>query len=540
MKKLLQNNLFLSLLSGLLLLLSWTELSIGWIMLFSFVPILQILHNQLKSKSQLAGIYLFLYSLLSFFIWNASSTWWIMYASLPGCLATILIPSFLMAFVIYFVYLTFKQSGKRIGYLGFVCFWIAYEYLLIHSQLSWPWSILGYVFENNTSLIQWYEFTGTFGGSVWILCVNLLLFEIIQLFQNSSTKTKIRGYIIGLAVFLLIPIGYSIIRFYTYKEKAAPIKVVIIQPNIDPYNEKFSIPVSEQTQIITDLAQKNAANIPDYFIAPETAIPNGFYESQANNEYSIKHIKNFLKDYPNSCFIIGATTRIKYTNPNKYTTSCYINKKDKTAYDIFNSSIQISPNGNLQFYHKSKLLPGVETMPFPKITHFFTKKITQLGGINGTHGIQKEREVFTNNKNEFKPGVAICYESVYGEFIGEFVSAGANVIFIITNDGWWKDTPGYKRHMSYSKIRAIETRRSIARSANTGISGIINQKGEIINSIGWWKRGTIYGTLNANSHITFYVKYGDFIARMCLMIAAIIIAMFMLSKILVFLKREKL
>ncbi len=538
MKKLLQNNLFLSLLSGILLLLSWTEYSIGWIMLFAFVPLLQILHNQLKSNSPLAGTNLFLYSLLSFFIWNTYSTWWIMYASVPGCLATILIPSFLMAFVMFMVFLTFKQSGKRIGYLSLVTFWIAYEYLLMHSQLSWPWSILGYVFENNTSLIQWYEYTGTFGGSVWILCINLLIFEIIQIFKASSSKAKKRGYIIGLALILIIPMGYSIIRFNTYKEEINPVKVVIIQPNIDPYNEKFNIPVYEQIHIITETAKKDSTFSPDYFIAPETAIANGFYESKASNEPSIKHIVDFLKAYPNSQFIIGATTRIKYSKPEDFTETCHIDDGDSTAYDIFNSAMQISPSSDILFYHKSKLLPGVETMPFPRINRFFAGMITDLGGINGTHGIQENREIFANNNDDIKPGVPICYESVYGEFVGEFVTAGANILFVITNDGWWRNTAGHKRHMSYAKIRAIETRRSIARSANTGISCIINQKGEVISSLDWWKRGTIKGTINANDEITFYVKYGDYLARMSMLVAIILIVVLLLGKTMSKLKKE--
>jgi apolipoprotein N-acyltransferase len=96
-------------------------------------------------------------------------------------------------------------------------------------------------------------------------------------------------------------------------------------------------------------------------------------------------------------------------------------------------------------------------------------------------------------------------------------------LFVITNDGWWGDTPGYHQHNAFSCVRAIETRRSIARSANTGISCFINQRGEILQKLGWWKRDAIKGTINANDKITFYVKHGDYIARIARFFALIVI-----------------
>jgi len=97
------------------------------------------------------------------------------------------------------------------------------------------------------------------------------------------------------------------------------------------------------------------------------------------------------------------------------------------------------------------------------------------------------------------------------------------MIFIITNDGWWKNTPGYHQHLSFARLRAIETRRSIARSANTGISCFINQRGDVLQATNWWVATSIKGTINANDEITFYVKAGDYIARISLFVAALIL-----------------
>jgi apolipoprotein N-acyltransferase len=107
----------------------------------------------------------------------------------------------------------------------------------------------------------------------------------------------------------------------------------------------------------------------------------------------------------------------------------------------------------------------------------------------------------------------VCYESVYGEFIAQFVQQGAQALFVITNDGWWDDTPGYKQHFDFSRLRALETRRSVARSANTGISGIINQRGEVEQFTKWDEQVAIKAKINLNDEQTVYVQYGDMIGR---------------------------
>ena len=151
---------------------------------------------------------------------------------------------------------------------------------------------------------------------------------------------------------------------------------------------------------------------------------------------------------------------------------------------------------------------------------------------------KKERSVFSNKRLNINVGVPICYESVFGECVSEFVGKGANLLFIITNDGWWGDTPGYKQHRSFSRIRAVETRRSIARCANTGISCFINQRGDILQELGWWQRGAMRQKLNANDKITFYVIYGDFLARMATVISVIVLILLMLDKIMQRLKNS--
>lgn len=109
---------------------------------------------------------------------------------------------------------------------------------------------------------------------------------------------------------------------------------------------------------------------------------------------------------------------------------------------------------------------------------------------------------------------AICYESVYGAYVGEFVRNGAQLLLVITNDGWWRDTAIHRQHFSFSRLRAIEHRRAVARSANTGISGFINARGDVVGAtLGWAERGVLTQAVAVSDEQTFYTRYGDYLGR---------------------------
>ena len=523
MKKIATNNLILSVISGLLFSIGWTQMGIGWITFFAFVPLLLIINNLQNSSKKNKGGWVLGFSYISFLIWNCISTYWVAYATLPGAIAAIMLSALFMAGTIYFTFCCYNKFGKTVGNIAFVTNWLAFEYLFMNSQISWPWLVLGNSFANNITLIQWYEYVGHLGGSAWILAVNILIFETyIWLINQNRKKIKIFG--LSLLLLIFVPIISSLILFYTHEEKGKDIDIVVIQPNIDPYNDKFGgMEEEEQLKIILGLCDSIGDNKVDYFVSPETALcVFGIWENDLQDEDCINGVRNFLKKFPDAKFIIGAPTKRIYIDGygKSETASKYYDTEN--YFDYFNTSLQIDTSENVCMYHKSRLVPGVEQLPYPKVFGFLQDLLLDLGGMTGSHGTQKNRSVFPNEKLDINVGVPICYESIYGEFISEFVNAGANILFVITNDGWWHDTPGYRQHQSYSKIRAIETRKSIARSANTGISCFINQRGEVVDKCGWWQRKAIRHKLKANSEITFYSKYGDFIARIALGISALL------------------
>ena len=133
-----------------------------------------------------------------------------------------------------------------------------------------------------------------------------------------------------------------------------------------------------------------------------------------------------------------------------------------------------------------------------------------MGGTNTLNN-------FDLNGKNIRP--LICYESIYGEMN----YSNSALIAVITNDGWWKNTAGYKQHFEYARLRAIEQRKTIVRSANTGISGVINAKGEVLEKTKWDKKVCISSEVSLSSKITFYNQFGNYIGRISVFIAAMLL-----------------
>jgi apolipoprotein N-acyltransferase len=287
---------------------------------------------------------------------------------------------------------------------------------------------------------------------------------------------------------------------------------VVVQPNIDPYLKFNDIPPVEQTKIQIDEARKLTDSTVDYVVAPETSIMDDIWLYNIEGVEDIKMVREFQNQFPHLKYITGIMCYQLYKPGDKLTATAN-DFGDGYYYDSYNSGIQIDSTNKIQIYHKSKLVIGVEKMPYPALLKILKPLTLKLGGTFRSHNIQEERTVFSAPDDSVKIGTVICYESVYGEFVTEYIQKGAGFIFVITNDGWWGNTPGHRQHNSLSSIRAIENRRSIARSANTGISAFINQRGDVLQKLTWWKRGALIDNLNYNTKLTFYTKHGDYIGR---------------------------
>lgn len=513
-----KKNIYLSIFSGLLLWLAWPPTPYTTFFLFIvLVPMLLVMENIINSDIQKKGKKIFNTTFIGFFIWNTLCVYWV-YNSLKIVGEIIAIPISLIPYALgpalmstacWLYYQLRLRTSRTISLVGLVCFWIGYEYLHQSWDLNFPWMTLGNGFAVSHQWVQWYEFTGVYGGTIWIWAINILVFLIYIGLREQQSKQVRQKLVISVSLVLILPLGFSLYRYYTYQEQINPSNIVVAQPNIDPYYKEGGIPVFKQIETLTKLSDSLGQRNTEFFIWPETAIPEYINEDHmlGNNHYL--QVKQFLNKYRNGNVITGGET---YRIYDKLTNETASQLPDGQYADNYSSAIDIENSPKVQLYHKSRLVPGAESLPFGDVFSFLKPVFAHLGGATGNYTIQTNPGVFYAQSGIGVTPV-ICYESIWGEWVAKSVKQGSQFIAIITNDGWWENTSGKDQHLDYAKLRAIETRRWVCRSANTGISAFINQRGDIVKQSKWWVKTALKQDINLNSDITFYVEHGDYLPR---------------------------
>ena len=509
----------LSLASGLILSLAWPERGFPALLFIGFIPLLRMEDLISANRDRFNRFSVFFYSYPGFLLWNALTTWWIVNSTGEGAILAIMLNSMFMSIILSFFHGTKRRlNNSPAAYLALVCFWVMLEYLHLNWDLNWPWLNLGNGFSSYYRWVQWYEYTGAFGGTVWVLVVNVLIFTLLRgkidaRYKMQDTRCKISRILHPASCILLIllPILLSYILYYSYHEKSRPVQAVIVQPNIDPYSEEYVLPPVKVVGRIMELSGKAVDSSTNILVTPESALQQEMWENNMETFESVGLVRQIISKYPKLNIIVGGSTYYAYKPGERIPHSARKFTKDNGWYNVYNAAIMVNSYPALQIYHKSKLTPGVEVLPSYKGFEWLEKYAINLGGIVGSLGTDSVRKVY-RGLNMPPVAACICYESIFGEFFGGFVRNGAQLMCIITNDGWWGNTAGHRQHYAFAHLRAIETRRSILRSANTGISAWIDQRGDAHEQTKCWVPAVIRATVNANDRITFYTRYGDYIA----------------------------
>lgn len=527
--------LILSVLSGILFSIAWPQYGYPAFLFTAFIPLLIIEDFIFRNREKFSRFSVFFYTYPGFLIWNVLTTWWVWNSTPVATLAWTLNALF-MGIVMNVYHLSRRNLyNQNYGYFMLVFLWITFEYIHLNWGITWTWLNLGNGFAVHYTWVQWYEFTGTLGGSAWVLVINIFLFKTLNnLLLKQSTKRKILiDAIVGVSL-IIIPISFSNIMYYGYEEKEDPINVIVTQPNLDPYGEQYSLPPSEVIDINLGLAKSLMDGNPVIVAAPESTIQESIWERNMDWSSTLKQLEAFIQENPEVKIIIGASTYDRLEEGEKIPSSARYHEGGKFYYDHFNTAFYLDSTENIQIHHKSKLTPGVEYMPSGGIFRFLEKYAIDLGGSVGSLGISENPGPFTVDENT-KVAPIICYESIFGEYCTDFVKQGANLFIIITNDGWWGNTPGHRQHLLFTSLRAIETRRCLGRSANTGISSFTNQRGDIFQPTNYWERDVIKQELNLNDKITFYAQFGDYFGR----VSAFLSVIFILLSIVFGIRRKK-
>lgn len=522
-----KRNTLLVLLSAALLSAGWLGLS-GITLLVALVPLLIISERYSDSRRdwwRMCG-----WAALTFLLWSAATIWWVWIATPLGPITAGIVGTFwnLVAFMTY--HYVVKRAPRALAYTLLVALWITTEYIYNSAEvMTFPWLLLGHGFSSDIWAVQWYEYTGIFGGTLWVLAANLAIFEVV--------RTRSKGARVRAAIITLVPILLSIGLYFGYTPSTKKTTISVIQPNVPCYearpNDTFGDICRMMTQIPAEasfalmpesaleyIPEVEYYNYLDEYVAPtESRTPRALTSSTIDEQHTERLVELFTQmpsiHIPDCRFIIGASTMQRYGDTPATTTARHHDLLG--YYDNFNSALYVDmTRGEVeQIYHKGKLVIGVEAVPLKGLFDLFE---VDLGGVSGQLGWGGEHKVFDNNG--VKIGPAICYEGLYGEYYAGFAKQGAEVMAIISNDGWWGNTPGHKRLFDFCRLRAIETRRAIARSANTGISGFISPRGDVVGDrLEWDEQGILTAEVELRDEQTIYTRYGDWVARISCFIA---------------------
>ncbi|GIW21311.1 MAG: apolipoprotein N-acyltransferase [Candidatus Sericytochromatia bacterium] len=501
------NKYIISVLSGIFTSLSFNILKLDWIVWFSISPLIFFLIDNeinLKSKLKLSFCYSFSFYLgLLTWLFRLHPLTWVGFTEVESILILILgwvvfslIEALGLSFIAFFT--INKSEIQNIILIPFA--WILIEYLQGLTNFGFTWGRLGISQFQNIYLIQ----SANILGSLWISFLIVFVNTVIAFnFINYKRNKKIHFKSV-LILFILVSINF-VYGYYSFNKEdyfKNESKATIVQGNILS-DQKWDISVQSALDIYLDLSKKSLGrkNKSDFIVWPESAV-----KTLIENEVIIKQLKDFTKLY-NVTLITGCFSSNKTINQ--------ILKGEE--YEIMNSITGINEKGEiLGFYSKRHLVPFGEYLPFRKLLEFFLPKISKLNALEKDLTPGKDAGIFSTKYGNI--GGLVCYESIFPEIARDSVLSGANLLVIVTNDSWFKDSMATQHHNAQAVFRAIENNRYIIRAANTGISSFISSKGEILNYLPPLVKDTISYNVRFKDNVSYYTKYGDVIVILSLLV----------------------
>ena len=515
--------LLFSILGGLLLGTAWYPNGFPFLIFFGFIPFVFVSDKLLEKGSRVAFWKGFIFSYPGFVAWNALTTYWVSYVSVPGGLFAVLVNALLMALVFALWHACRKRIAQQwVHPIMFAAFWISFEYLHLNWEMTWPWLNVGNVFAVCPQMVQWYSVTGALGGTLWVIAVNFLLYYLIKAVV-AKEKRGIWTFAVTSFSLLFFPMLISGIQYKSclkHIDTSTPVSMILVQPNTDNFEEEFVMTNLQHAQRVDSLIAPLLTKGTHLVLCPEDVFPHTVsLQSMVTNQLPPSPsaygcffwMDSLMKVYPQLNFLLGVSTFEILDHPTNTSTKIGAN-----AYgQHYNTAMCFNKDGYNGHYHKCRLVPGSEAFPYKHVFGFLADLMVELGGYNGTLGRDTAQKVFTIEVDgkPLKVGTAICYESIYGDLVRKFVKNGAHLLTVITNDSWWGDSPGHFQHYEMSRLRAVENRRYVVRAANGGNSAVISPTGDALITTDYNTRTALKTVVFAQDQVTFYTKHGDYIAH---------------------------
>lgn len=532
----------LLILTGLLLGLAYPPNPIGGLFgAVGLVPLLLALEQTTSYRQA------FRWSYSSFFIFSAISTWWVgSWQSnsdpwlMVSCIMLIIVHPLFFTVPILLYRAVRRATSPAVGLIFLVLLWCGGEYLHALTDASYPWLTLGNTQTYNLYYIQFIEYTGIWGVSLLMLIQNAviawLLLSRSAITDAAPLRKLYRNGAIILAATIVLPYLHGFVALdlnggaETYTAYAVPhIAVTVVQPNQNPWDKWRQDDTTDHIQDngVLSLQAKREGKETDMYLWAENAIPypitNPDFNRRRAEMYAMVDslgvpVMTGFPDYvahPNREAASPSSRRDSVRNPQT-------GEMEVRYWDYYNSIGVFAPGGAFTgSYHKTQLVPFGERIPFVDAAPFLIDMLSWDVGISSWGKGKSIHPVPVPLRGDTVPaGGMVCFESVYPNIVRQFVEHGAQFLTIVTNDGWYLGTPGPLQHERFAILRAIETRRGIARAANTGISCFVTPEGRIFGETAEGARTTITGRLPLSSELTLYVRWGDWLPILTLIGAA--------------------
>lgn len=427
------------------------------------------------------------------FVFHLATIYWTGWVSVPGMFTMVAVLALYVSLVFAAYAFASRVIGDRAVWLVPV-FWVAHEYLRGLGDLAFPWTNLSLSQVDYLNLIQFADVTGDLGVSLWVVLINVLVYRMIVV-STAPRRKPIGAYAATIILLFVVPFLYGWGTIENLKSTDT-VRVAVLQGDIDSFAKWDSAYVDQSFAVYEAQAREAAGQGAELTVWPETAAPV-YLRTKSHYEWQLRN----LAEETGVPMIIGT---LEYeTLPGR-------------GYLRYNAAVLLDEHGFRPDYHaKMQLVPLGEWIPFSDKLRILDK--LDVGGAHFTAG--KKLVLFDHPRGPY--ATVICFESVFPDIIRQFVLHGARFILNITNDGWYGMSSGPTQHARIAVYRAIETRRPIARSANTGISLVIDRAGHVQMASDQYVPDCLVADLGLGpkDEETFFVEYGMYVGQLCAAVA---------------------
>lgn len=529
-KSTLKKERLLAILSGLLLGLSFPPLPVPIFIFFAFIPYFKVIENRytLGGINRISYLMNFIFSLITLYwvgSWTKEADPFLM---ISGVLLLFVNPAlYLIPPTLY--YFSRKVFNKKISLLLFPFFWLEFEFLYSITDLRFPWLALGNSVVKFNYFIQIADIVGSYGLTLIILFINILLYLSIQ--ERVRNRKLFIYYSTAASLIFVFVIIYGSLKVKTYHTSGKKIKVGLIQPNFNPWKKWEAGNLDEQLKIYLNLSEKAAQENAKLIVWPESALP--VYLLSGNYEKEVSRIHEFCD--MNNVYLMTGMPDINFFLTKNNIPEDAKQTANGIIYTSYNSILFFAPFTNhTEKYAKIMLVPFGERVPFLEELPLLGKFVTWQVGISSWN-VGKEIKIFEANKYLKIAGV-ICIESIYPNFVSKFVSKGAELLVVVTNDSWYGYSSGPFQHKEFAQLRAVENRRTLVRAANGGISCIIDPLGRTVSQTSLFERTYLTGNAELRNDLTFFTQYPLLFPMIASLITGLTLILFIIKKVI---KNEK-